>query len=221
MSTSSLGLDDSLHQYLLDVSLQEPEICERLRHQTLKMERASMLSSPEQVQLLLLLLKMLGARSALEVGTFTGYTALRLTLGIPELRVICCDISEEFTAIARKYWDEGGVADRVDLRLAPALETLDGLIADGRASSFDFAYVDADKGAYRDYVQRCLTLVRPGGLIAIDNTLWHGSVADPDDVDEDTVALRQFNEWLHANAGVDYDLSLVPIGDGLTLLRLF
>jgi predicted O-methyltransferase YrrM len=219
MSTSSLGLDEALQQYVIDVSLREPEICERLRLQTLKMPRASMLSSPEQVQLLMLLFKMLDAREGLEVGTFTGYTPLRLTLGMSELRITCCDISEEFTAIGRTYWEEAGVADRIDLRLAPALETLDSLIAAGHAAAFDFAYIDADKFGYRDYVERCLELVRPGGLIAIDNTLWSGRVADVENGEDDTVALRRFNRWLHTQRDHDYDLSLVPIGDGLTLLR--
>ena len=219
MSASSLGLSEALQQYLTDVSLHEPEVCRKLRLQTLSMPRASMLSSPEQVQLLLLLLKMLAAKNGVEIGTFTGYTSLRLTLGIPDLRMTCCDVSEEYTAIARTYWHEAGVAERIDLRLAPALETLDRLIANGRSGTFDFAYVDADKTAYRDYVERSLELVRAGGLIAIDNTLWSGAVADPDDDEDDTLALRQLNRWLYSQQDYDYDLSLVPIGDGLTLLR--
>jgi predicted O-methyltransferase YrrM len=219
MSNSSLGLSEALQQYLLDVSLREPEVCRRLRLQTLEMPRASMLSAAEQVQLLLLLAKMLGAKRGLEVGTFTGYTSLRLTLGIPDLRMTCCDVSAEFTAIAQTYWREAGVDKRIDLRLAPALETLDKMIEDGRSEAFDFAYVDADKSAYRDYVERCMTLVRPGGLIAIDNTLWSGRVADPENCDEDTLELRRLNEWLYSQVVYEYDLSLVPIGDGLTLLR--
>lgn len=219
MSNSSLGLAEALQQYLMDVSVQEPEVCQRLRRQTLAMPRASMLSAAEQVQLLLLLLKMLDARTGIEVGTFTGYTSLRLTLGIPDLRMTCCDVSEEFTAIAQTYWREAGVADRIELRLAPALETLDELIANGKSAAFDFAYIDADKAAYREYVHRCMTLVRPGGLIAIDNTLWSGRVADPEIHDDDTRALRQLNQWLYSQEDYEFDLSLVPIGDGLTLLR--
>jgi predicted O-methyltransferase YrrM len=219
MSNTSLGLGQDLQQYLLDVSLHEPAICQRLREQTLTMAESSMLSSPEQVQLLLLLFKMLNAKSGIEVGTFTGYTSLRLTLGISDLHMICCDISEEFSKIAKQYWQEAGTADRIDLHLAPALETLDALITNGQSESFDFAYIDADKSAYRDYVERCLTLIRPGGLITLDNTLWNGSVADPEDNGEDTVALRQLNSWLHSQQEFDYDLSLIPIGDGLTLLR--
>jgi predicted O-methyltransferase YrrM len=219
MSNTSLGLGQDLQQYLLDVSLHEPAICQRLREQTLTMAESSMLSSPEQVQLLLLLFKMLNAKSGIEVGTFTGYTSLRLTLGINDLHMICCDISEEFSKIAKQYWQEAGTADRIDLHLAPALETLDALITNGQSGSFDFAYIDADKSAYRDYVERCLTLIRPGGLITLDNTLWNGSVADPEDNGEDTVALRQLNSWPHSQQEFDYDLSLIPIGDGLTLLR--
>jgi predicted O-methyltransferase YrrM len=219
MSNYSLGLGEDLQQYLLDVSLREPALCRRLREQTLAMPEGTMLSSPEQVQLLLFLLKMLNAKSGIEIGTFTGYTSLFLTAEMPGLSLICCDISEEFTAIARKYWKEGGVSERIDLRLAPALDTLDDLIAKGRISSFDFAYIDADKSGYRNYVERCMTLVRPGGLIALDNTLWSGSVADPENHDDDTVALRDLNSWLYSQESFNYDLSLVPIGDGLTLLR--
>lgn len=219
MSTTSLSLDDALQRYVLDVSLREPPLCRRLREQTLLMEQSSMLSSPEQVQLLLLLFKMLDAERGLEIGTFTGYTSLRLTLGIADLRMICCDTSDEYTAIARGYWHAGGVDDRIDLRLAPALDTLDDLLDDADTESFDFAYIDADKASYREYVERCMKLVRPGGLIAIDNTLWSGAVIDPEDRSDDTQALRELNQWLHAGAGEDYDLSLVPIGDGLTLLR--
>ena len=219
MSNTSLGLGDGLQQYLLDVSLKEPALCEQLRRQTATMEQGMMISSPEQVQLLLLLFKMLNARSGIEVGTFTGYTSLRLTLGISDLQMTCCDISEEFTSIGKGYWQEAGVAERINLHIAPAIETLDALIAEGQSASFDFAYVDADKSGYRDYVERCLVLVRPGGLIALDNTLWGGSVADPEDNEDDTLALRQLNSWLYSQDAYDYDLSLVPIGDGLTLLR--
>jgi len=219
MSTTSLGLGEDLQQYLLDVSLKEPPLCQQLRVQTATMDEGMMISSPEQVQLLLLLFKMLNARTGIEVGTFTGYTSLRLTLGIPDLQMTCCDISEEFTAIARNFWQQAGVDERIDLRIAPALETLDDLMANGQSASFDFAYIDADKSGYRDYVERCLALVRPGGLVTLDNTLWNGSVADPQDNEDDTIALRQLNSWLYSQQDHDYDLSLVPIGDGLTLLR--
>jgi predicted O-methyltransferase YrrM len=219
MSSASIGLDSKLQQYLLEVSLQEPPACQQLRQQTSAMSEAEMISSPEQVQLLLLLFNMLNAEKGLEVGTFTGYTSLRLTLGIPGLHMTCCDISEEFTDIARQHWAASEVEDRIDLRLAPALQTLQGLIADGFSDNYDFAYIDADKSGYKNYVEACLKLVRRGGLITLDNVLWGGSVVDSDDNSEDTVALRDLNRWLHQQAVGRYDLSLVPIGDGLTILR--
>ncbi len=219
MSNTSLGLGETLQKYLLDVSLREPKVCTRLREQTLSLPEAPMQSSPEQVQLLLLMLKMLDARSGIEIGTFTGYTSLRLTLGIPQLRLTCCDISERFTSIAKTCWRDAGVDDRIELRLVPAIETLDEMVESGQSSTFDFAYIDADKTAYRDYVERCLTLVRRGGLVAIDNTLWSGAVADPENREDDTLALRQLNSWLYSRDDAEFDLSLVPIGDGLTLLR--
>ncbi|MDH3761821.1 MAG: class I SAM-dependent methyltransferase [Gammaproteobacteria bacterium] len=221
MSSSSLGLDDRLQQYLLEVSLLEPEACARLREQTLAMSEANMISSPEQVQLLKLLFKMLDARNGLEIGTFTGYTSLRLTMAMPELRMTCCDLSEEYTAIAREHWRAANVDDRIDLQLGPAQQTLDHLIDEGFEGAYDFAYIDADKSGYRAYVESCLTLVRNGGLITLDNVLWGGSVADPEDTSEDAVALRELNAWLHERAPGRFDLSLVPIGDGLTILRKY
>jgi predicted O-methyltransferase YrrM len=171
--------------------------------------------------MLLLLFKLQNAAKGLEIGTFTGYTSLRLTLGMPTLQMICCDVSEEFTRIAREHWQRANVAERIELRLAPAQRTLDGMIADGQQGQFDFAYIDADKSGYRGYVEACLELVRSGGLITIDNVLWSGSVADLEDQSEDTVALRELNAWLYQQAPGRFDLSLVPIGDGLTLLRKF
>jgi len=219
MSSTTIGLGNELQQYLLEVSLHEPAACESLRKQTLTMPDARMISSPEQVQLLLLLCKMLGARRGLEIGTFTGYTSLRLTLGIADLTMICCDVSEEFTNVAHEHWRKSSVEDRIDLRLAPAQQTLDYLIADDQADHFDFAYIDADKTGYRGYAESCLKLIRPGGLIAFDNVLWGGSVIDQTDLSDDTAALRELNLWLHTNAPGNYDLSLIPIGDGLTILR--
>ena len=219
MSFASIGLDDRLQQYLLDVSLHEPEACARLREQTLALPDANMISSPEQVQLILLLAKLLNAGKGLEVGTFTGYTSLRLTLGIPDLKMTCCDMSEEFTAIAREHWRGAGVRERIDLRLAPAAQTLEKLQAEGHAGSYDFAYIDADKTGYRGYVEACLALVRAGGLILLDNVLWGGSVADPANQETDTQALRELNRWLHASAPASFDISLIPVGDGLTILR--
>ena len=221
MSTSSIGLDDRLQQYLIEVSLQEPEACARLREQTMAMSESNMLSSPEQVQLLKLLFKMLGARRGLEIGTFTGYTSLRLTMAMPELRMTCCDLSREYTDIAREHWRAANVDNRIELHLGPAQDTLDRLLDEGFEGAYDFAYIDADKSGYRAYVESCLALVRNGGLITLDNVLWGGSVADPDDHDEDTEALREVNRWLFERASGRYDLSLIPIGDGLTVLRKY
>jgi predicted O-methyltransferase YrrM len=219
MSTSSIGLDETLQEYLLEVSLHEPEACRLLRERTLTRADANMISSPEQVQLLLLLCKMLDAKNGLEIGTFTGYTSLRLTLGMPGLKMTCCDLSEEFTRIALDHWKQAGVEERIYLQLAPAQQTLDGLIDEGFAGAYDFAYIDADKSGYRAYVEACLVLVRPGGLITLDNVLWGGAVTDPEDTSEDTVALRKLNLWIHQQAPGRYDLSLIPIGDGLTVIR--
>jgi predicted O-methyltransferase YrrM len=219
MSTSSIGLDETLQEYLLEVSLHEPEACRLLREHTLSRPDANMISSPEQVQLLLLLCKMLDAKNGLEIGTFTGYTSLRLTLGMPGLKMTCCDVSEEFTSIARQHWQQAGVEERIYLQLAPAQQTLNGLIDEGFTGAYDFAYIDADKSSYRAYVEACLLLVRPGGLVTLDNVLWGGAVTDPGDTSEDTVALRDLNTWLHQRAPGRYDLSLIPIGDGLTVLR--
>ncbi len=221
MSSASIGLEDKLQQYLLEVSLHEPEACRRLREQTLEMPEANMISSPEQVQLILLLAKMLGAKRGLEIGTFTGYSTLRLTLGMPTLKMTCCDLSREYTAIAREHWQAAGVDTRIELELAPAQQTLDLLVDEGFEGAYDFAYIDADKTGYRDYVESCLALVRPGGLILLDNVLWGGAVIDPEANSNDTRALRELNAWVHANAKGRYDLSLVPIGDGLTIIRKF
>jgi caffeoyl-CoA O-methyltransferase len=174
--------------------------------------------SPEQGQFMALLVELIGARRILEVGTFTGYSALAVALALPpDGRVITCDINEEMTAIARRYWAEAGVADKIDLRLAPAIDTLDELLAEGQAGQFDFAFIDADKTNYLAYYERTLELLRSGGLIAIDNVLWNGAVADPERQDDDTSAIRALNEAVHADDRVS--LSLLPISDGLTLAR--
>lgn len=218
MSNRTIDLTDSLYDYLLSVSLRETDLQRRLREETAALPMARMQISPEQGQFMALLARLTGARRCLEVGVFTGYSSLAVALALPaDGRIVACDVSEEWTAIARRYWAEAGVAGRIDLRLAPALDTLDALVAAGGAGTYDLAFIDADKTAYLDYYERALLLLRPGGLLMTDNTLWSGRVADPEVGDADTVALRHYNEHLHRDARVD--LSLVPIGDGLTLAR--
>ncbi|PPR60361.1 MAG: putative O-methyltransferase [Alphaproteobacteria bacterium MarineAlpha3_Bin3] len=218
MSSRTIVLNDALYEYLLSVSLREPDVLCRLREETAKMPQHNMQISPEQGQFMALLVELTGARKCLEVGTFTGYSTLSLALALPEDgQIVACDISEEFTSRAKPYWQEAGVAGKIDLRLGPALETLDALIADGESGAFDFAFIDADKVNYQGYFQRALDLIRRGGLILVDNVLWSGAVVDPARDDEDTEAIRAFNQ---ARAGDPrISLSLVPIGDGLTLAR--
>ena len=218
MSNRTIDLTDSLYDYLLSVSLRETDLQRRLREETAALPMARMQISPEQGQFMALLARLTDARRCLEVGVFTGYSSLAVALALPDDgRIVACDVSEEWTAIARRYWAAAGVAGRIDLRLAPALDTLDALVAAGGAGTYDLAFIDADKTAYLDYYERALLLLRPGGLLMTDNTLWSGRVADPEVGDADTVALRHYNEHLHRDARVD--LSLVPIGDGLTLAR--
>lgn len=218
MSNRSIGLEPRLYEYLLSASLREHPALARLRAETASHPRVNMQIAPEQGQFMALLARLVGAVRCIEVGVFTGYSSLAVALALPPAgRIVACDISEDYTQIARRYWEEAGVADRIDLRLAPAIETLDALLAAGEAGRYDFAFIDADKGAYADYYDRSLALVRPGGLIAVDNTLWDGAVADPANQEPDTVAIRAFNEKLRDDPRVD--LSLVPIGDGLTLAR--
>jgi len=218
MSSRTIVLNDALYEYLLSVSLREPDVLCRLREETAKMPQHNMQISPEQGQFMALLVELTGARKCLEVGTFTGYSTLSLALALPEDgQIVACDISEEFTSRAKPYWQKAGVAGKIDLRLGPALETLDALIADGESGAFDFAFIDADKVNYQGYFQRALDLIRRGGLILVDNVLWSGAVVDPARDDEDTEAIRAFNK---ARAGDPrISLSLVPIGDGLTLAR--
>ncbi|MCC5602604.1 class I SAM-dependent methyltransferase [Nostoc favosum] len=216
MPKQSIGLDNQLYNYLLSVSLREPEILLKLRQETASHPRSGMQISPEQGQFMRLLVQLIGAKKTLEVGVFTGYSSLSVALALPaDGKIIAADVSEEFTAIARRYWQQAGVADKIDLRLAPALETLDHLLATGQAETFDFAFIDADKENYDGYYERSLQLVRPGGLIAIDNVLWSGQVAEEQNQDESTQAIRALNDKLHHDERIT--LSLVPIADGLTL----
>lgn len=218
MSNRTLQMDERLYDYLLGVSLRESELLRELREHTAQLAEHSMQIAPEQGQFMALLLRLTGARRCIEVGVFTGYSSLACAEALgPEGYLLACDISVEWTAIARAFWQRGGVAKRIDLRLAPALETLDAELAAGRAGSFDFAFIDADKQGYLEYYERCLQLLRPGGLLAVDNVLWSGDVARPEVSDSDTDAIRRFNEQLHGDSRVD--LSMVPIADGLTLAR--
>jgi len=216
MSNKTFTLPDDLYAYLFEHSVREPEILRRLREETARDSMARMQIAPEQGQFMQLLVRLMGAQRYLEVGVFTGYSSLAVALALPaDGRIIACDVSDNWTKVARRYWTEAGVAEKIDLRLAPALQTLDGLISAGAAASFDFAFIDADKTSYRAYYERALTLIRVGGLIAVDNTLWEGRVADPTASDADTLAIRDFNRHLRDDRRVH--VCLIPIGDGLSL----
>ena len=216
MSTRTFTLPDPLYEYLLSVSVREPEILSRLRKETALTPDFQMQISPEQGQLMALLIRLSHATKILEIGVFTGYSSLVMALSLPQDgKIVACDISHEWTSVARRYWTEAGVVHKIDLRLAPALATLDSLLANGEAETFDFAFIDADKKNYKAYYERSLKLLRPGGLIAVDNVLWSGRVADARDTEADTESIREFNRTLYADRRIF--LSLVPIGDGLTL----
>jgi predicted O-methyltransferase YrrM len=217
MSSRTLNLDDKLYDYILAHSLREHPAQTALRALTRQHPHAGMQISAEQGQFMALLVKLTGARRAVEVGVFTGYSALAVALALPQDgRLLACDISEDFTQIGRPFWKQAGVAHKIDLQIAPALITLDARLAAGEAGQYDFAFIDADKRSYDAYYERCLQLLRTGGLLAIDNTLWSGAVASPSQ-DIDTVALQALNIKLHGDERVD--ISLLPIGDGLTLAR--
>jgi predicted O-methyltransferase YrrM len=216
MANRTITMSDPLYDYYASVSLRESDLQRRLRDETAQLPNARMQVSPEQGQFLGLLVQLLRARRTLEVGVFTGYSSLATALALPEDgQIIACDVNREWTDIARRYWREAGVDRKIDLRLAPALQTLDQLIADGQAGSFDFAFIDADKSSYDAYYERALTLVRPAGLIAIDNVLWHGDPIDPAKQDPDTNAIRAINLKLQHDQRIS--MSMVPIGDGVTL----
>jgi len=217
MSRRTLNLDDTVYNYLLQHSLREHPVQAALREVTSTHARGTMQISPEQGQFMALLVRLIGARRTIEIGVFTGYSALTVALALPDDgEILACDISDDYTRIGRPYWEEAGVAHKIDLRLAPALETLDARLAAGAAGEYDFAFIDADKSSYDAYYERCLKLLRRGGLIAIDNVLWSGSVASPA-TDADTAALQELNDKLHRDDRID--LSMLPIGDGLTLAR--
>jgi len=218
MGRATLQLSDEVYQYLQNNSLRESNLLRRLRDETATLKEARMQLSPEQGQLLGLLVELTGARKAIEVGTFTGYSALCVATALPsDGHLIACDVSESWTAIGQRYWEEAGVLDKIELCIAPAVETLDRLLATGEADSFDFAFIDADKENYEVYYERILVLLSVGGLLLVDNVLWGGKVADPDDTEESTLAIRAFNRKVHEDDRVS--LSMLPIGDGMTLIR--
>jgi caffeoyl-CoA O-methyltransferase len=218
MSGRSLPLSEKLQAYVDQHGAREHPVQAELRAATAVMKHALMQIGPDQGALMALLVKLLGARRTLEIGVFTGYSALSVALALPEDgRIVACDVSEEWTAMARRYWEKAGVARKIDLRLAPALQTLDQLVAEGGSGRYDFAFIDADKKNYPAYYERCLALLRPGGLVAVDNTLWSGAVLDAADRSADTVAIRAFNEAVQRDERVD--VALLTVGDGLTLAR--
>ena len=213
MTAKTLQLSDALHAYLVGNSLRELPVQRALRAATLRIPGAGMQITPEQGQFMQLLVRLLGAGRCIVIGTFTGYSSLAMALALPASgKIVCCDISEEWTSVAQSFWKKAGVRHKIDLRIGPALATLRTL-----KGSFDFAFIDADKTNYQNYYERCLKLVRRGGLIAVDNTLWYGRVIDRRDRTADTRAIRAFNRKLRADRRVD--ISMVPIGDGLTLAR--
>ncbi len=219
MSNRSIGLTEELHAYLLSVGVREPDVLRRLRDETAKMSNAGMQIAPEEGAVLAMLVRITDARRVLEVGTFTGYSSTAMALALPaDGRMLCCDLNPEWTDIARRAWADAGVADRVELRLGPALDTLNELLAAGEAGSFDLAFIDADKANYGHYYEAALRLVRQGGLIAIDNVLWSGRVADPSVNDDDTQAIRALNAQIAADERVD--VAMLPVADGLTLARV-
>lgn len=217
MGRGAIDLPGKLVEYVVAMGVRETAVQRRLRAATRRIPFGGMQIGPDQAALMQLLVRAIGARRCIEIGTFTGYSALAVALALPPGgRIVCCDLSEEWTAIARRFWKKAGVASRIDLRLAPALETLDALLARGGAGKYDFAFIDADKTNYANYYERCLKLLRKGGLIAVDNTLWYGNVVNKRDQSADTRAIRAFNRKLHRDRRVE--LSLLPVGDGLTLV---
>lgn len=217
-TTRFLAMDERLYRYVLGHSVRESAVLAELRAETLAMPHAGMQIGADQGQLMALLARLAGARRCIEVGVFTGYSSIAVALALPpDGRIVACDRNEEWTAVARRYWKKAGVESKIDFRLGEALATLDALLAEGGAAAYDFAFIDADKGNYLAYYERCLALLRAGGLIVVDNTLWSGDVADPGNAKPDTVALRAFNERLHRDERVD--LALLAVGDGVTLAR--
>jgi len=218
MASYSIGLSDALSDYISGVGYRESDAQRGLREKTAPMSSGVMQISPVQGAFMSVLVQAIGARLCVEVGTFTGYSALTVAAALPaDGKLICCDVSEEWTDIGKPFWQQAGVADKIDLRIAPAAEPLDSLIADGMSGTVDFAFIDADKTGYAVYYEKLLTLLRPNGLIAIDNVLWGGAIIDDSDTSDDTVALRALNEMIAKDDRVE--IAMTPIGDGLTLVR--
>jgi predicted O-methyltransferase YrrM len=218
MANKTMGISDDLAAYVVKVGTREPDVLARLREQTAAIPQHNMQIAPEQGAFLALLVELIGARRCIEIGTFTGYSSTAVALALPEDgQIVCCDVSEEWTSLARTYWAEAGVSGKVDLRIAPATETLDQLVAGGQEATYDFAFVDADKAGYDAYYERLLRLIRPGGLIVFDNMLWGGNVLDTDPSDEDTKALKALNAKLAGDERIT--LCLLPVADGVTLAR--
>ena len=216
MSNRTLAISESIYQYLCDHSLREDPILKELRDHTYDMEERAMQIAPEQGQFMQMLIKLIGAKNTIEVGVFTGYSSLAIALALPEDgRIVACDVNPQYTSVAEKFWVSAGVREKIDLRIGPARNTLSELISDGLTGTFDFAFIDADKVNYDHYYELCLQLVRPGGLITVDNVLWGGAVSNDGINDVDTNSIRALNDKLHQDERID--LSLVPIGDGLTL----
>ena len=217
MSRSTLKLTDSVYDYMLEHSLRESDACRLLREETAPMKMGMMQVSPEQGQFMAFLVRLTGTRRALEIGTFTGYSALCVAQALPsDGRLVCCDVSEEWTSVGQRYWQSAGVSDKIDLKIGPATETLQALREDGEEGRYDFAFIDADKENYLVYYENVLSLLRTGGVLLIDNVLWGGSVANPGKNDDDTNAIRTLNQHLHGDDRVL--LSMLPVGDGLTLV---
>jgi predicted O-methyltransferase YrrM len=218
MSNQTLGLDDRLSTYLRSVGVREPEVLQQLRSHNAEYPQGHMQICPEQGQFMAMLVKLVAAKYILEIGVFTGYSSLVMALAMPEEgRMVACDVSVEATDVARKYWQQAGVAHKIDLRIAPALDTLQGLLTAGAGGTFDLAFIDADKANYPEYYELCLDLVRSGGVILIDNVLWYGRVADLEVNDRRTSILRDLNTKIHQDQRVE--LVILPIGDGMTVVR--
>jgi len=209
-------IDPAVIDYVLNTSVREPDILARLRHETADHPKSNFQIPPEQGQLMRVLVRMASAKRVIEVGVFTGYSSLAMALALPpEARIVACDVSDEYTKVARRYWAEAGVTDKIELRIAPAKETLDNLLASGEAGRFDFAFIDADKTGYPGYYEQCLKLLRTGGVMALDNMLSRGRVMDAFPEGPDIIALQKLNEFIHRDDRVD--AMLLPFGDGLTL----